>query len=117
MSAGGDMTTALECLVDSPFGAYGSVTYRYYKTDECEAAPPRPHISFHGTEDQIVPLSGIGPPWFDPPVPGIMQSWAEHNGCDAPSIEERVSDEVLRYRWANCEAATEWYLIEGGGPF
>ncbi len=44
-----------------------------------------------------------------------MQEWAEHNGCDTQSIEERVSDEVIRYHWVNCDAPVEWYLIEGGG--
>ncbi len=60
-------------------------------------------------------MSGIGSPWFDPPVIQIMQEWAEHNGCDTQSIEDRVSDEVIRYHWVNCDARTEWYLIEGGG--
>ena len=31
------------------------------------------------------------------------------------TIEERVSDDVLRYQWNNCDAPVEWYLIEGGG--
>jgi polyhydroxybutyrate depolymerase len=115
MSAGGDITTALQCLVDSPFKAFAPVTYRYYNATECKDAPPRPVISFHGSEDQVVPISGLGSPWFDPPVAHIMQEWAEHNGCDTQSIEDRVSDEVIRYQWVNCDAPTEWYLIEGGG--
>ena len=115
MSAGGDMTTALQCLSDSPFLSYAPVTYRYYNEDECKDAPPRPMLSFHGSEDKVVPLEGLDAPWFDAHMSVIMQSWAEHNGCNPQSIEERVSDEVLHYRWNNCEAAIEWYLIEGGG--
>jgi polyhydroxybutyrate depolymerase len=115
MSAGGDMTTALQCDTEGPFLAYAPVTYRYYHEDECSGARPRPMISFHGTEDRVVPLGGLPAPWFDPHVGVIMQSWAEVNGCDPQAIEESYTKNVTRYRWSNCEAKTEWYLIEGGG--
>lgn len=115
MSAGGDMTTALQCRAASPFSAFAPVTYRYYLEDECKDAPPYPMISFHGSDDRVVPFSGLEAPWFDPPVDEIMQAWAAHNGCDEQTIEERVSDDVLRYQWSNCDAPVEWYLIEGGG--
>ena len=94
MSAGGDMTTALQCVTDGPFLAYAPVTYRYFHEDECAGARPRPMISFHGTEDTVVPLEGLPAPWFDPHVGEIMQSWAEVNGCDADVIEEQFADNV-----------------------
>ena len=115
MSAGGDMTTALQCHAGSPFLSYAPVTYRYYNHDECKDSPPRPILSFHGSEDKIVPLEGLGAPWYDAHMSEIMQSWAAHNSCDLQANEERVSEEVLRYYWDNCAAMTEWYLIEGGG--
>ncbi len=61
-------------------------------------------LSFHGAADFVVPMAGFGAPWFDPPVPDVMQTWAEHDGCAPERIEERVSDGVLRYSWANCDA-------------
>lgn len=115
MSAGGDMVSALQCLEESPFKAYAPVTYMYYNEAECGAAPPRPLIYFHGDADFIVPIEGSGPPWNDPPVKDAMQAWANHNGCLGEPIEERISEEVLRYAWEGCAAATEWYLVEGGG--
>lgn len=115
MSAGGDMTTALQCVTDGPFLAYAPVTYRYFHADECASARPRPMISFHGTDDRVVPLEGLDAPWFDPHVGVIMQSWAEVNGCDVDVVEEQFTDNVRRFHWANCAAETEWYLIEGGG--
>lgn len=115
MSAGGDMVSALECLAESPFQGHAAVTYGYFNEPECGDAPPRPLLYFHGTDDFVVPFAGSGPPWNDPPVPDLMQNWAEHNGCSPEPIEERVSDEVLRYYWNGCDAKTEWYLVEGGG--
>ena len=115
MSAGGDMTTALQCMTDSPFRAFAPVTYRYWNAPECEDAPARSMISFHGTDDKIVPIEGLPAPWFDPHVNEIMQSWAEHNGCDPEPGEERAGLDVLRYSWDGCDAPVEWYLVEGGG--
>ena len=115
MSAGGDMVSALECQPDSPFKAYAPVTYRYYNDTECAESPPKPLISFHGDKDFVVPIAGSDAPWLDPPVADVMQAWAEHNGCDPKRLEKRVSDEVLHFWWANCDAPTEWYLVEGGG--
>ena len=115
MSAGGDMTTALQCMADSPFEAFAPVTYRYWNAPECEDAPARPVISFHGTDDRVVPIEGLPEPWFDPHVSEIMQSWAEHNGCDPEAREERVGADVVRYSWTGCSAPVEWYLVEGGG--
>jgi polyhydroxybutyrate depolymerase len=115
MSAGGDMTTALHCETDEPFLAYAPVTYRYYDEEDCGDAAPRPVISFHGTEDRVVPLEGLDAPWFDPHVGIIMQSWAEQNGCEPEPLEQRISEHVVHTSWEGCEAATEWYLIEGDG--
>ena len=115
MSAGGDMTTALQCATHGPFRAYAPVTYRYFDAEDCADAVPKPMISFHGTEDEIVPLEGLPAPWFDPHVAEIMQSWAEVNGCDVDVVEEQYTENVTRYHWENCDARTEWYLVEGGG--
>ena len=115
MSAGGDMTTALQCATHGPFKAYAPVTYRYFDAEDCGDAVPKPMISFHGTDDRVVPLEGLPAPWFDPHVGVIMQSWAEVNGCDVQVIEEAHAENVTRYHWENCDAKTEWYLVEGGG--
>jgi polyhydroxybutyrate depolymerase len=115
MASGGDMVSALACLADTPFRSFAPVTYRYYAAKECSNAGPRPTISFQGDRDYIAPIDGSDAPWFDPPMAQVMQSWAEHNGCDHNPSEERVSDEVRRIFWDNCNAETQWYLIEGGG--
>jgi polyhydroxybutyrate depolymerase len=115
MSSGGDMVSALACLTDTPFLSFAPVTRRYYDTKECSNAGPRPTLSFQGDMDFIVPINGSDAPWFDPPTAQVMQNWAEHNGCEGEPSEERVSNEVRKIFWDNCNAATQWYLIEGGG--
>ena len=115
MSAGGDMVSALACLQNTPFKAFAPVTYRYYNVEECSDARPRPLISFQGDADRVVPIEGFGEPWFDPPMAEVMRSWAVHNECDTESLAQRINSAVVRYYWRNCEAETEWYLMEGGG--
>lgn len=115
MSAGGDISSAFQCLQDSPFKAHAPVTYAYYNSDECRDAPPRPMIYFHGTADFIVPFDGQGAPWFDPPVPELMQNWAAHNGCNPVASEDAISPEVTRYSYNECTAAVTWYKVTGGG--
>jgi len=114
MSSGGAMSTGLACDADTRFEAFGPVTFGFYIEEECADAGPRPIIYFHGTEDNTVPFEGFGGEDF-PPVPEMMQRWADHNGCDPEAIIETVSEEVDRYRWIGCEATTEWYRVEGGG--
>ncbi len=115
MSAGGDMVSALACLQNTPFKSFAAVTYRYYNVEECRDAGPRPLLSFQGDADRVVPIEGSGEPWFDPSMAEVMRSWAVHNECDTQSLAQRINSEVVRYYWRNCEAETEWYLIEGGG--
>ncbi|MEM7140936.1 MAG: hypothetical protein AAF548_07870 [Actinomycetota bacterium] len=116
MSAGGDMVAALACQDDSPFEAFGPVTYLYYDESDCGDAPARPIMYFHGTDDLVVPLAGNPTnDWADPPVPDVMQRWADHNGCDPEPLEEAFTTEVTRISWEECAAPVEWYLVRGGG--
>lgn len=106
MSMGGGMTTVLACRADSPFEAFVPVTLTFYNAAGCASAPARPIIEFHGTDDGIV---GYGP------IPAAMQAWADHNGCDPAPIDEVITAQVGRRYWANCDATTELYTINGGG--
>jgi len=116
MSAGGDMSSALQCLENSPFSAYGPVTYLYYNHEECRDAPARPMVYFHGTLDFVVAYDGgLGAPWFDPPVEETMSNWADHNNCDPEPKLTDIGNEVVRFSWSNCEAPVTFYRVEGGG--
>ena len=52
-----------------------------------------------------------------PPVDDALANWAERNGCAADPEEERVSDEVVRRFWPDCDGGAEvvLYVVEGGG--
>jgi hypothetical protein len=52
------------------------------------------------------------------PAPGVdasMELWAKHNGCDPSFIEERVSPEVRKRSWPDCDATTILYIVDNGG--
>ena len=100
--------------------------------EPCDGAPV-PVVAFHGTEDPILPYAGGGlnatriaelnfyvdglPAGLPEPlgVDESMARWAAHNGCSAESVDERVSAEVRRRTWPDCEAATVLYIVDGGG--
>ena len=105
------MPTNLHLLVEGPrvIAIIGLLVVLHH------ASVSWPRLLGLGGDGWVVPLEGLPAPWFDPHVGVIMQSWAEVNGCDPQAIEESYTKNVTRYRWSNCEAKTEWYLIEGGG--
>jgi len=111
MSSGGFMTSALACWADSPFEGFGPVTLAFYDDEFCSDAGPRPTVYFHGTDDETVPFDGTAT--LDP-APTSSQEWADHNGCDPEPIEERIGTEIVHYSWQNCEAPTDFYVVEGG---
>jgi polyhydroxybutyrate depolymerase len=111
MSSGGFMTSMLACERSDTFAAYGPVTFTLYQPPICDDAPPLPIISFHGTDDGVVPFEGVG----GRGIPEVMADWAAHNGCDPEPTEERIGTEVLHRAWTGCDAVTELYIVEGGG--
>jgi polyhydroxybutyrate depolymerase len=94
---------------------------------------PVPVMAFHGSADPIVSYDGGGlnaariadlqywkgqRPGGVPVHHGVdaaMAAWARHNGCDPDFVEERVSPEVRRRTWPNCDAETILYVVDGGG--
>jgi polyhydroxybutyrate depolymerase len=94
---------------------------------------PMPVVAFHGTADPIVPYGGGGlnaqriadteyyagklPPGLPPPlgVDDSMRLWADHNGCDPNFSDVAVAPHVKHRTWPHCAAATELYIVDGGG--
>jgi polyhydroxybutyrate depolymerase len=131
MSNGAQMSSLLACRMPRRLAAIAPVAGVEY-LEPCDGAPV-PIIAFHGSADPILPYTGGGlhatriaelhyykgqqPPGLPKPL-GIdesMRRWARHNGCAEGYVERHVSPEVRKRTWRDCEAATELYVVIGGG--
>jgi polyvinyl alcohol dehydrogenase (cytochrome) len=131
MSNGAQMSSLLACRLPDRITAVAPVAGVEF-SDTCRERPV-PVMAFHGTADPIVTYDGGGlnaatianthlwkgdMPDGVPEHQGVdaaMRAWAAHNGCDPKPVEERVSPEVRRRTWRNCEAETILYVVDGGG--
>lgn len=131
MSNGAQVSSLLACRMADRIAAIAPIAGVEYN-EPCDGAPV-PVIAFHGAVDPIVPYGGGGlnsvtianqnfyrgelPTDLATPV-GVdesMRRWAEHNGCDATFVEERISPEVRKRTWPNCAAPTVLYVVDNGG--
>ncbi len=102
----------------------------------CDPDVPVPVLTFHGTEDPMLPLEGgtgpnVGRLGLGPgtsaglvdvvarrgSVTETVAAWAERNGCEAPVDIDAPSPEVERRRTTGCDqgATVELITIQGGG--
>lgn len=143
ISNGGLMSSALACRLPDVFAAVAPVA-GLAMLDGCDTGPPVPIQVTYGTADNVLPYRGglgdllrafLGSNRLDPsaatpaeqaaevdriafpPVDDSMAAWAARDGCAPTATEERVSDEVVRRSWPDCDGGTEvvLYLVEGGG--
>jgi polyhydroxybutyrate depolymerase len=131
MSNGAQMSSLLACRLPDRITAIAPVAGVEF-LPPCDGAPV-PILAFHGSADPILPYSGGGlnattiadtnyykgnlPPGLPPPlgVDESMRRWAEHNQCESDFAETRAGPHVLHRVWHGCAAATELYVVEGGG--
>ncbi|MET0903232.1 MAG: PHB depolymerase family esterase [Acidimicrobiales bacterium] len=131
MSNGAQMSSLLACRLPERIAAIGAVAGVEF-LEPCDGAPV-PVVAFHGTDDPVLPYAGGGlnatriaelnfyadglPDGLPEPlgVDESMARWAAYNGCSAEPVDERVSPEVRRRTWPDCEAATVLYIVDGGG--
>ncbi|MBL8775128.1 MAG: prolyl oligopeptidase family serine peptidase [Acidimicrobiales bacterium] len=143
ISNGGLMSSALACRLPDVFAAVAPVAGVTF-LDGCEEGPPVSYQAVYGTADNVLPYDGgLGGPIRGflssnpldaseadpeeqesqissiafPPVDDALAQWAERNGCAVEPDEERVSDEVVRRAWPDCEGGAEvvLFVVEGGG--
>jgi polyhydroxybutyrate depolymerase len=131
MSNGAQTSSLLACRLGDRIAGIAPIAGVEHN-EPCDG-PPVPVIAFHGFEDPIVPYAGGGlnsvtianqnfykgalPAGLATPtgVDESMARWAEHNGCDPEPVEERVSPEVRKQIWSNCDAPTVLYIVDNGG--
>ena len=143
ISNGGLMSSALACRLPDVFAAVAPVAGVTF-LEGCEDGPPISYQAVYGTADNVLPYDGgLGAPIrrflssnpLDasevdteeqesqissiafPPVDDALARWAERNGCAAEPDEDRVSDEVVRRSWPDCDGGAEvvLFVVEGGG--
>lgn len=113
MSSGGFMAASVACTRSDRVTAAGPVTATVWTQTWCADAEPVAYAYFHGTDDAVVPFDGgANSPG---PVEETSQAWADQNGCTEAPTDEPIGTEVVHREWAGCAAATDLYIVEGGG--
>lgn len=115
-SNGGALTMALACRDDRRFAAYASVAGPY-RTSECDRAPARPLIVFHGMKDKVVPVKGAKKTRIGrlPSAISTTARWAEQNSC-LPERRTKLPGGVTRLAYTPCAggADVEAYFLARG---
>ena len=126
------MSSLLACRMDDRMTAVAPVDGVEFNDETC-TGDPVPVMAFHGDADPVVTYEGGGlnataianQQYWKGDVPAglpmhggvdqAMAEWAAHNGCAPEPVEDRISPEVIRRTWQDCEAETVLYVVEGGG--
>jgi polyhydroxybutyrate depolymerase len=114
-SNGGGMVHRLACDAADVFAAVGTVAGQYPLVEECDPVQPIALMSFHGTNDLVVPIAGVSRVF--PDVNAWVDRWARRNGCAPVPARRSIGDDVLVDTWAACDAGVEvvFHTIEDGG--
>jgi polyhydroxybutyrate depolymerase len=114
------MSSVLACRLPNRFAAFAPVTVVFF-TDRCAGTRPVSIVAFAGTADPIVPFNGgkvncCGGATVAG-APDSMAGWARHDNCAATPKEVRLSSEVRRRTWHDCDDKSEvvFYIVDGGG--
>jgi poly(3-hydroxybutyrate) depolymerase len=81
--------------------AIGPVSGAYPSSGDCSPSRPIPVFAIHGTDDPIVPYSGI-PEW--------AAAWAQRNGCDPEPVDVVHNVLITEKQWGNCEDGADVVL-------
>lgn len=125
-SNGGGMSDVLACELSDRIAAVGTVSGAYlYPRAACTPQRPMPMMTFHGTEDPVVPyLGGNSGPFEEQTFPLIadwVSWWAEENACTgeqpAAVSAQAAQGGVSGVAYTGCAADVEviFYSIAGAG--
>jgi len=122
MSNGGGMSDLLACELSDRVAAIGGVAGAYlYPREDCHPDRPVPVIAFHGLDDQVVPYWGGSSSRDDQfvfsPVEDWAASWAAENACAMSPSETKVSENITRLDYSDCEENVRviFYRVQGAG--
>lgn len=113
LSNGGGMSYRLGCEAADVFAAIGTVAGAYGDID-CDPGRGVPIITFHGTDDQIVPIEGNA---GLPRISDWVNDWAARNACPGTAEDLKPAGSVLGLRYSDCADGSEvvFYIVGGGG--
>lgn len=121
MSNGSVFSAVLACESRHRFQAVGSVAFTSGGAGCDDEDRQVATLAMHGTADLVVPYAGRAVPlirsvlgWQLQPAEEAMEDKAQLNGCDGFD-DELIGSDVIRRTWRDCDAATVFYRIEGGG--
>lgn len=121
-SMGGMMAYRLGCEAPDVFAAVASVasTMPAYLIDRCDGSAPIPVLVFHGTDDPVIPWSGISDAYLSAAL--TIGFWGYHNQCRGDFAVEGLPDSdptdhtlVMRQVMTECAADMTLYGIYWGG--
>ena len=121
-SMGGMMAYRLACALPDRFAAVASVasTMPIYLLEICDATVPIPVIVFQGTDDPIVPWTGIPNGYLS--AAQTIGFWGNHNQCIGGFLVESLPDSeptdhtlVMRQSLKDCTADMMLYGVYWGG--
>ena len=121
-SMGGMMAYRLACALPRDFAAVASVasTMPFYLLDICDSTVPIPVIVFQGTDDPVVPWTGIRNAYLS--AAQTIGFWGNHNQCTGGFAVESLPDSaptdhtlVMRQELKDCAADMVLYGVYWGG--
>jgi polyhydroxybutyrate depolymerase len=119
MSNGSAFAATLACALGEQVRAVAFVAATYQPRD-CGRTSPITVVSFHGTEDKVVPYAGGRSevlPTVVPAVDSAIADWAYSDGCTIKPTEQQLSAEVTKRTFPGCRGGTtvDLYTVAGGG--
>ena len=126
MSNGGLFTSELVCNRADLIAAAVSVAGTTHP-DGCDPERAVPYLSFHGTDDNVVPYAGTGEStlvevvdpdgFFGQVMPDEFAEFAADAGCDPDPVRTEETPEVISYTYSGCDddVPMTFYEIVGGG--
>ena len=120
-SNGGGLANLLGCVLSDKIAAIGTVAGAYALSDDkCEPSRSVPLITFHGTDDPIVPFEGgtvtnLG--YTLPSISNWVASWVRRDGCNVDPVVMKLFETVEVKKYTGCEEGIEvqFYKVIGGG--
>lgn len=122
LSNGGFMSYYLACNLPNKIAAIASVAGSMVPANVglCSTNVPMPVMQIHGTNDQVVPYTGLSP--ISAPIESVVKFWVDHNGCQktptiTPFTDINTNDNTTseRYVYASGKNGSEVQFIKVTG--